>query len=261
MTTSASAESQPTTRPRRRVNANGWPRYLYKDAYSGGVTFYRFNPPEDARKAGLMRGITIGTIESEAFEKADELNAIIDAWRSGDKGVTDGVELAGDTISDLIDAYKQSVHFTRVKKKTKDGYLIDLNMLAELSYSDKRFVSTKLTDVTPELAQDLYVGVRDNISHSSAHACVILLLRLYNLAIKWRLVYANPWSTVELPKHEPKNVNVTVEHIRALHSACLKKAHWRAAGAIFFMAVDLGLQLTEVALLRASELTAEQKES
>ena len=260
MTTSASAENSPTTRLRRRVNANGWPRYLYKDAYSGGVTFYRFNPPEDARRAGLMRGITIGTIESEAFEKADELNAIIDAWRSGDKGVTDGVELAGDTISDLIDAYKQSVHFTRIKKKTKDGYLIDLNMLSELSYNDKRFVSTKLTDVTTELAQEFYEGVRDNISLSTATSAVYTLQRLYNLAIKWRLVYAKPWTSVDVPKHDPMNYNVNVEHIQALHSACLRKAHWRAVGTIFFMAVDLGMAMTDVARLRASELTNEQKE-
>ena len=257
---SAPNATKTTTRPRRRVNANGWPRYLYKDAYSGGVTFYRYNPPEDVRKAGLMRGVTIGTNEAEAFEKADELNAIIDAWRSGDKGVTDGVELAGDTISDLIDAYKESIYFKRIKAKTREGYLIDLNLLSELNYNDNRFVSTKITDVTPELAQELYEGVRDNISPSTAHSTVILLLRIYNLAIKWRLVFANPWSSVQLPKHEPKTVNVTVEHIQALHSACLQKAHWRAAGAIFFMAVDLDIQMTEAAVLRASELTDEQKE-
>ena len=57
------------------------PRYVQAYQTADNTTLYRFNPPQNLILAGVVGRVSLGSVQPDAYAKAHELNAKIDAWR------------------------------------------------------------------------------------------------------------------------------------------------------------------------------------
>src|SRR5262245_36557117 len=100
---------RPQGRGRRVMKPIGWPRYMLEKRLKSGTVAYYWNPPVRDTKGGFtLRREALGPSYGAAAERAELLNAYLDAWRTGG-GVAHKKTLSGyGTLGWLFERYRRS---------------------------------------------------------------------------------------------------------------------------------------------------------
>jgi len=226
------------------------PRYILQ---SGNT--YRYNPPSDAVKAGVVRRKTFTDLE-EAAAYAAIANAEMDAWRKERKDLRN---LQTDAkVSDLIASYKQNISYTSLSAKTRkdyDYYLTCWSMSKVVALGKALHVA-KLSELTTPACQRIYEEAAEKSVSLANHSLACYRL-VFNYAIRHGFIQHNPFSKVLKRAEKARKVVWTRQDIRAFLNVAYAEFKWRNVGLIVQMAHEWGQRLGDMRLLEWSNYDLE----
>ena len=128
-----------------------------------GQTGYYWN----ARRADIERGFklhreALGVDYALAIQRAEQLNAFLDAWRAG-IGAEGSLEASGrfGTVDWWLEAYCRSPAFEKLKERTKPSYRYQLRLLADVPTRDgQRLGMLPVKSITPAAVDKIYEALR-----------------------------------------------------------------------------------------------------
>lgn len=160
-------------------------RYLIaKPGRSGRVRWF-WQPSADLRARGWHPHRLADEL-GQAITEAEKLNADLDAWRRGET-IHEGARAQPGSVGALINAYKASRHYTKLRASTRRGYDQCLRWI------DSWAGDAPARAITPRLVQRFYEGmVTETPAKANATLRVLRLLLEYARREDW--IGANPAS-------------------------------------------------------------------
>jgi integrase len=205
---------------------------------------YRYNPPSDAVKAGVVRRKTFTDYEA-AKAHACIANAELDAWRKERKDLRN---LRTDArVNDLVASYKQNISFASLNVKTRKDYDYYIKCWSGI----KNLQHTKLEDLTTPTCQRIYEEAAEHSVSLANHSLSVYRL-LFNYAIRHGFTQHNPFSKVLKRADKPRKVVWTRADIKAYLTTAYGEFKWRNVGLIVQMAHEWGQRLGDMRLLKWS---------
>ena len=203
------------------------PRYVQAYQTADNTTLYRFNPPQNLILAGVVGRVSLGSVQPDAYAKAHELNAKIDAWR-----------LAMDTtisrrskLSELADDYFESSNFKLLRAGTQRDYRYFIGV-AVATLNDPKFHT-----VTSRQAKAAYEEwVEQGISFAN-HVCATVNM-LYNYAKDREYCITNPFVKVKRKQAMQRKIVWQHEHVMQFLDTAYSEWRWRNIGLIVQMGYE-----------------------
>ena len=184
-------------------------RYLTKKPGRGGTTRYFWTPGPALRKAGWMnqRLAEDTGLEADAIREAEELNARVDAWRTGDDPALKKNQPAPHgTLQEVIDLYLRSEEFTERRPATQRRYLQNIKVIEQWT-NHETAGPAPLAAITAKKIKTFYQELRAD-KPSKAQQAVGMLSILFSFAMSESLTKDNPAMAVTTKKvRRAKNEN------------------------------------------------------
>jgi integrase len=211
---------------------------------------YRYNPPSDAVKAGVIRRKTFTDLR-EAQMYALVANTELDAWRKERKDLRN---LRTDArVNDLVASYKQNISYASLNPKTRKDYdyYIKCWLDSKAAPMAKPLHSAKLEDLTTPTCQRIYEEAAEHSVSLANHSLSVYRL-LFNYSIRHGFTQHNPFSKVLKRADKPRKVVWTRADIKAYLTTAYGEFKWRNVGLIVQMAHEWGQRLGDMRLLKWS---------
>ena len=202
---------------------------------------YRYNPPSDAVKAGVIRRKTFTDLY-EAKMYALVANTELDAWRKERKDLRNLNTNA--KVSELINSYKQNISYTALSAKTRKDYDYYLACWS----SHKLLQHNKIAELTTPLCQRIYEEAAEHSVSLANHSLACYRL-LFNYAIRHGFTQHNPFSKVLRRADKPRRTVWTRADIKMFLDVAYGSFKWRNVGLIVQMAHEWGQRLGDMRLL------------
>lgn len=202
---------------------------------------YRYNPPSDAVKAGVVRRKTFTDLD-EAVRYSQMANAELDAWRKERKDLRNLNTNA--KVSELINSYKQNISYTALSAKTRKDYDYYLACWS----SHKLLQHNKMAELTTPLCQRIYEEAAEHSVSLANHSLACYRL-LFNYAIRHGFTQHNPFSKVLRRADKPRRTVWTRADIKTFLDVAYSSFKWRNVGLIVQMAHEWGQRLGDMRLL------------
>jgi len=201
---------------------------------------YRYNPPSDAVKAGVIRRKTFTEYE-EAIRYSQIANTELDAWRKERKDLRN---LRIDArVGDLVASYKQNISYASLNPKTRKDYDYYIKC-----WLDRSLHSAKLEDLTTPTCQRIYEEAAEHSVSLANHSLSVYRL-LFNYAIRHGFTQHNPFSKVLKRADKPRKVVWTRADIKIFLDTAYGKFNWRNIGLIIHMAYATAQRLGDLRML------------
>ena len=226
------------------------PRYVMESNNT-----YRYNPPSDAVKAGVVRRKTFSDYE-EAEAYACIANTELDTWRKERKDLRN---LRIDArVNDLVASYKQNISYASLTPKTRKDYdyYIKCWLDSKAAPMAKPLHSAKLEDLTTPTCQRIYEEAAERSVSLANHSLSVYRL-LFNYAIRHGFTQHNPFSKVLKRADKARKVVWTRADIKAYLTTAYSQFKWRNVGLIVQMAHEWGQRLGDMRLLKWSSYDVE----
>ena len=224
----------------------GWPRYMSAKRLAAGVVAYYWSPQvRDLKKACPVHPEALGRDYGGAIERAQLLNAHLDAWRSG-RGTQrlDQDRPGFGTVGWLFDCYqKSSVFERRVSERSRYEYRRALKRIEDTSTKTGGIVADlPASSITPAAVDKIYVklqlgkrGARvrqANLSIDIARRAWDVVRRLHPTVVPPE----NPWRGLERVTKKTIKPAATRQEVYALVAALkeIGEPHLGAAALICF---------------------------
>jgi integrase len=226
----------------------GWPRYMIVKPQKGGGTGYHWNPQKrDIDKGFTLGREALGPNYAQAVERAEVLNAHLDAWRQGREAKHHPEAQPGfGTMGWLFDQYRRSQPYRKkVGDRARPGYERAMRSIEDTPTKDGRTVAALPLSSISTLAVDkiyerLQQGPRKKTGrYTQANYAISIARRA------WKVVHRrhpnvvptfNPWIGVE--REGKKSVKAAATRTEAYTLATSLKAigepHLGAAALICF---------------------------
>lgn len=213
------------------------PRYIIQT----GST-YRYNPPSDAVKAGVVRRKVFASLD-EAVAYAAIANTELDAWRKERKDLRN-LRTDAKTL-DLVNSYKQNISYTSLGVKTRKDY----DYYFDCWIAHKTLQHNKLSELTTPMCQRIYEEAAEHSVSLANHSLACYRL-LFNYAIRHGFTQHNPFSKVLRRADKPRKVVWTRADIKAFLSVAYGEFKWRNIGLIVHLAYGTAQRLGDLRMLR-----------
>ena len=221
----------------------GWPRYLVEKRLRNGSTAYYWRPKATDTKEGFnLPGEPLGTDYASARERANMLNAHLDAWRKG-RGASKDLDLQPGfgTLGWLVERYKRSRAWEKVSARSRPDYERAFNIVLNFKLnSGLELRLAPVVAVTARGVDKLYVALQRSARVTrrlrQANICMLRMARAWDAVHRLypRSIPAeNPFRGVELEHGKETTQPATRSEAYALHAALL------AAGEPHLAAVPL----------------------
>lgn len=191
--------------PKRRPHAV---RNLETRTLADGQPAFYFIAPRAARKAGILKSVPLGRDVIAAVEKAKRYNAVLDAWRHGEKSVA-GTEPVHGSLDWGIRRFRQVRNYPTEKRqgplseKTRRDYDYYLDRVAEIRPTDGgRLGDVSMKDIKARHARRIYeifgkagpeIGIKN---HRAGLYAIQVCRRLWELVGRIELEIAiNPFRS------------------------------------------------------------------
>jgi integrase len=177
------------------------PRYFVEKPQKGGSILYYWQPSKSLASAGY-KTVPLSRNRTEAIQQAEALNAKVDQWRGGQPVLAKNQH---GTLPWLIDVYKQSPKWQKLKPRTKDKYETCFRHI--LRWSAERG-DPPMRTITKLDAEALWSSMQDR-KPFMADAVNRIAGILWNYAdgLEMDIVVRNPFRSLglpELPSREQK---------------------------------------------------------
>lgn len=209
------------------------PKYVTPKSGKTGTSYY-WNLPTWARKRDVEereKGVdgkpcpltneTLPSNLSKMIERADELNAALDAWRIGDEEAA----IKKGSFAWLVRWFQRHPKYLCTSPKTQRGYDQGLALIEnhELDGNLGRVGNINAKAIEPyhadEIWERLRVSGKDGERTATANAAMRAARRMYSCALRKKLVTQNPFSKMDLPTTGGDTLPAEREQVRAFIEA------------------------------------------
>jgi integrase len=218
------------------------PRYVIKVDNT-----YRYNPPSDAVKEGVVRRKTFGDYD-DALAYASVSNTELDTWRRERKDLRNLNTNA--RVESLIKSYKQNISYLALVEKTRKDYDYYLQSWydSKAAPMSKPLLQAKLDELTTPTCQRIYEEAAEQSVSLANHSLAVYRL-LFNYAIRHGFTQHNPFSKVLRRADKPRRTVWTRADIKTFLDVAYSSFKWRNVGLIVQMAHEWGQRLGDMRLL------------
>ena len=222
------------------------PKYVMRLDFKSYTT-YRYNPPQDAVDAGVVKREALGRDWRKAYTRAKELNLVLDEWRAERKALKSLTENA--SVMDLIKSYKESIGYKKLVPTTRDSYDYYLTVWLFNRVGGVPLQWAKIANINTPMCQKVYEEHAAK-SVSLANHCLSVYRLMFNYAIRHGFTQHNPFSKVLKRSDKPRKVVWTREDIKAFLDVAYGSFKWRNLGLIVQMAHEWGQRMGDMRMLR-----------
>ena len=239
--------NQPTQTPPSKYKTKLAP-YIQLVRYKGKVS-YRYNPPQDAVDAGVVKRQALGNNRLAAIKYAEEQNVFVDEWRREQKHLKNLTEKA--RVRDLIKSYERNIHFKKLEKKTAENYLYYLAQWCGYKVGGVPLIEAKIKDIYTPMVQRVY-DAHAETSVSFANHCLAVWRLLFNYAIRHGFTQFNPFSKIKRRTERHRKIVWTKDEVTKFLDIAYSDFNTRNIGLIIQMAYEWGQRMGDMRLLQWS---------
>ena len=172
------------------------------------------------------------------------------------------MQLHNALVADAIEKYKQTPEFsTRIRaNKTRDQYAYQLQRLCELDFDGVQVKDLPICDLNVAKCQSIYWLMVGSVSDRTTSEAALpsglrfanytlqIIIRAWNVLMKYDLLEKNPWSFVERAKPAPRNTIWRAEDFVAFLNTAFSVPKWRNVGLLVRINVELGQRIEDIRL-------------
>lgn len=229
------------------------PRYV-QAVVKHGATHWRYNPPAEAVKAGVVLRCLLPLDPAEATLVAQGYNTTLDHWRKEQRYLA---TLTGDArVVDLIKAYKATPSFAKLSAKSAKDYLYYLEHWYTTTAGGTALLYTKMDNLSAPICQRIYDKHAEN-SVSFANHSVSVYKLLFNFAIRLGYITFNPFAKVLRRKETPRRIVWDKDHLKAFMDVAFSRFEARSVGLIAYMAYGYAQRLGDMRNLKWSQYNSD----
>jgi len=221
-------------------------KYVKKEKLQDGSTVYRFVPPEDVRKAGIVKQQTFSDGRTARYE-VPRLIEKVDAYRRGEIKVGN----VGPTsrIKHVINYYLASKQFASLASSSQMKYEAELEKISKSPLGE-----LPLNKLTAKICNEVYEGWVSSHTVARANERSRLFSVVINFARSLDLLNDNPMSKVKKLKHQPYTPIWKRQQVETFLETAFTKFEWRNTGLLVMMCYEWAQRPTDICHLQWSNL-------
>jgi integrase len=216
-------------------------KYTTKVRLKDGSYVHRFVPPEDVRKAGVVKTKTFKDGRAARYE-VPRLVEKVDAYRRGE--IKEGNVGPASRIKHVINYYLSSKQFASLANSSQIKYEAELTKVADASVGD-----LPINRLTAKVCKELYEGWVQDFTVAKANERSRIFSVVLNFARSLDLINDNPMSKVKKLRHEPYTPIWTREQVELFLDTAFTKFEWRNVGLLLLMCYDWAQRPRDICLL------------
>ena len=213
-------------------------RYTKKVKLKDGSVVHRFNPPEEVRKAGVLKSQTFKDGRAARYE-VPRLVEKVEAYRRGEIRV--GNVGPNSKVMHIISYYLSSKQFASLSHNSQKKYEYEL---ARVSRSDIGHVP--LSKLTAKVCKEYYEDLLTQHSVAKSNEISRLFSVVINFARSLDLINDNPMAKVKKLRHEPYTPIWTQAQVEVFLDTAFTKFEWRNVGLLVMMCYEWAQRPTDI---------------
>ena len=221
-------------------------KYTKRVKLKDGTTVHRFTPPDDIRKAGVVKSQTFKDGRTARYE-VPRLMETIEAYRRGD--IKAGTVGPTSKIKHIINYYLASKQFVSLAASSQSKYDIELTKVALSDLGEM-----PLNRLTARICNDVYEGWIQAHTVAKANERARLFSVVLNYARSLDLINDNPMGKVKKIKHEPYTPIWTQAQVELFLTTAFTKFEWRNVGLLVMMCYEWAQRPTDICHLEWTNL-------
>lgn len=214
-------------------------KYVQRRVKSDGSVVWAFNPPAYVRE-------TVTDFEVSYIQFDDRLDAeehsksIQELYSDIKKREKREAHLPIGSVMSLAGAYKRTNAWTSLSDNTKRTYnqLLRGCFTVRLAKSTKNFGELTATNVSPMMAEALYMHLKDSVSEHRANHTMKVLRRVWQIGIKKSIVRKNPFCDMGLRQLPERIVLWEPEQVQEFILYADEQGYW-SIGTLALLCYDL----------------------
>jgi len=213
-------------------------KYTKKITLKDGSTVYRFSPPEEVRKAGVVASKTFTDGRAARYEIPRLLEKIA-AYRKG--YIKEGNVGPTSKIKHIINYYLLSKQFASLAGSSQIKYEAELLKVSSLWVGD-----LPINKLTAKLCNEVYEHWVSEHSVARANERARLFSVVLNFARSLDLINDNPMGKVKKLKHEPSTPIWKQDQVELFLDTAFKDFKWRNVGLLVMMCYEWAQRPTDI---------------
>lgn len=210
-------------------------RYTKKIKLKSGKEILRFDPPQDAKLAGVVKAQSFQDGRAARYE-IPRLIEKVDAFRRGE--IIGGDIGPKSKLKHVVNHYLASKQFLSLANSSQSLYERDLNTIINTPLNGVDLGEIRLDKLDARLCAKIYETWVEAVSVSSANTKSRILSVVLNYCCSLELITHNPMSRVKKLKHEPKSIIWTQGQVELFLDAAFSKFEWRNIGLLVMMCYE-----------------------
>ena len=210
-------------------------------------TGWRFVPPTDARKAGIVRSQTFRDGRAARYE-IPRLIEKVEAFRRGE--LSAGNIGPDSTLTQVYKYYTTTNHFKTLAPSSQNNYDSTMSAISATPIHGKTLGNIKIKDVTCKHCDDAYQHWSTKVSVSKANQCCRILSLLFNFCISIDMTKFNPVTTVIKRTHKPISVIWTHRDVIDFLDVAFADYKYRSIGLIVTLCYEWAQRPNDIRLLK-----------
>jgi integrase len=213
-------------------------KYTKKITLKDGSTVYRFSPPEEVRKAGVVASKTFTDGRAARYEIPRLLEKVA-AYRKG--YIKEGNVGPTSKVKHIINYYLLSKQFASLAGSSQIKYEAELLKVSSIWIGD-----VPINKLTAKLCNEVYEHWVSEHSVARANERARLFSVVLNFARSLDLVNDNPMGKVKKLKHEPSTPIWKQDQVELFLDTAFKDFKWRNVGLLVMMCYEWAQRPTDI---------------
>lgn len=221
-------------------------KYTHKVKLKDGSVVHRFTPPEDVRKAGVVKSQTFKDGRAARYE-VPRLIEKIEAYRRGE--IKEGNVGPASRIKHVINYYLASKQFVSLANNSQRKYEAELLRVAGSDIGD-----LPINKLTAKMCKEVYEGWVADHTVARANERARIFSVVLNFARSLDLINDNPMSKVKKLRHEPFTPIWSREQVELFLDTAFTKFEWRNVGLLVMMCYEWAQRPVDICNLKWANL-------
>ena len=218
-------------------------RYTKRVKQKSGKEIIRFEPPQDARLAGVVKSQSFRDGRAARYE-IPRLIEKVDAFRRGEL-------IGGDIgpkskIKHVVNHYLDSKQFNTLSVRSQTSYQRELKAVVGTTVNGTAIGDVGLDKITAQLCARMYETWVDDVSVATANSRSRVLSVVLNYCCSLDLLTHNPMAKVKKLKHEPASIIWTQGEVESFLDVAFSDFRWRNIGLLVLMCYEWAQRPTDI---------------
>jgi len=227
-------------------------RYVKTKKNAKGKLVYRFEPPQDAIDAGVVRRQTFRDGRAARHE-LPKLVEKIDAFRRGD--IVAGNIGPASSLRQAVAHYLASPQFKTLSRGSQRTYESRLQHAMDTDFGSKTFGDIRIKNLNAVACHQVYHHWVEDGSVAKANELSRIVSVVFNHCRSLDMIDDNPMSKVRKLKHEPRYTTWEPDQVELFLDTAFSKYRWRNVGLIALMCYEWAQRPTDIRLLQWTSLS------